>query len=411
MPKAILLLLAAGLLAVVPGPAAASGAGAIALTFNVSARAEGMGGAGVAGVWGGDTNLWANPALLAFRPGVRYATMHSQLAAGLADDIFIDKQELTLGYAGLGLLYGRSPLDHVYLDMGTQQATDENGDPTGEFASWERSRAWGLGLGATQVLDRFAGTRLNGWFDLAGGVVWRDFEDQLALGGMLTEGSGGAEASSRDWGWVARVTPVNTLARSAALGRLPVGLVVEGSYGRAKQNDTEDFLVRVDVDQSDPLPTAYVSGWAVHAAVVPADGLLAGLPDLVASSLSPLFAWTYSEQVVEPGYLWTGDDYVYAHDESGRYDEDSRGHEFAFLNLLYVRRGHLTVAWGEIDAATRGWGVNLQAGRYGGVRYDRARVPQATGLPEVERSGWHFWVDAAALLARDRTPATAAGRE
>ena len=176
--------------------AAGSGASAISLSFNTSPRAEGMGGAGVATVWGGDTNLWANPALLAFRPGVRYGTMHSQLAKGLTDDIFIDKKELTLNHAGLGLLYARAPMDHVFLNMGTQQGTDENGNATGEFQSWMRSRSWGLGVGVAQVLEHFDFADLNGWFDVAGGVIWRDFEDRLAPDDVLQDATTGGVATA-----------------------------------------------------------------------------------------------------------------------------------------------------------------------------------------------------------------------
>ncbi|MBE0565252.1 MAG: hypothetical protein IH621_04780 [Krumholzibacteria bacterium] len=400
MPVRLILLLAVGLLAVVPGRAGAAGAGAIALTFNVSARAEGMGGAGVAGVWGGDTNLWANPALLAFRPGVRYSTMHSQLVAGLADDIFIDKQELTLGYAGFGLLYGRSPLDHVFLDMGTQQGTDESGNPTGTFQSWEKSQAWGVGAGLTQLLDAFAGTSLERWFDLAGGVVWRSFEDHLAPAASIQDpqGGGSGEASSRDLGWVARVTPLDTRTMVPDLADSPVGLVLEAAYGKAKQNDTEEFIVHVDADQADPLPTAYVSGWSSRVAFVPGGDLTAGLPPAVRDAVTSLFTWNYAEQTIEPGYIWTGSDYVYEHDESGLRDVDSRGHEFSFLNVLFLRRGHYTDAAGGIDAPTTGWGLNLPVRRFGGVRYDKATVPQARGLPTVDRSGWHLWVDVVAIL-------------
>ncbi len=375
--------------------------GAIALTFNTSARAEGVGGAGVANVWGGDTDVWANPALLAFRPGVRFGTMHSQLAVGLADNIFIDKQELTLGYAGIGVLYGGAPLQHVHLDMGLQQGVDENGQPTGTFQAWEKTRAWGVGVGLTQVLDHLRGTDVNSWFDVAGGVVWRRFEDRLAPDAAVQDstGGGGARASSHDLGWVARFTPVNTLERGGGLRDAPVGLVLEASYGWAKQNGTDDFLRYPDTDQSDPLPTAYVKGWSVHAELVSGREPADGLPWLLRGSFSPLFAWTYSSQTIEPGTLWNGSEYVYEHDTSGLRDEESHGHEFVFLNVLYLRRGHVTMTYGGIDDDTTGWGVNLQAGRFGGVRYDKATVPQATGLPKVERSGWHLWVDLAAILA------------
>ncbi len=48
--------------------------------------------------------------------GVGYHDFHSQLAVGLANDIFLDARELTVAYGGIGLQYGWSPLD-TYRDM------------------------------------------------------------------------------------------------------------------------------------------------------------------------------------------------------------------------------------------------------------------------------------------------------
>jgi len=76
---------------------AASGAGAINMSVNTSARANGMGNAGVAVAWDQDTNHWANSGLLAFRPGIHYRSFEAELAEGLAEDIRLTNKELTLG--------------------------------------------------------------------------------------------------------------------------------------------------------------------------------------------------------------------------------------------------------------------------------------------------------------------------
>jgi len=380
----------------------AAGAGAVALQFNTSARASGMGGAGVANVWGGDTNVWANPALLAFRPGVRYSHMYSQLVPDLADDIEIDTQELTFGYAGIGLLYALAPFDHVYLDMGEQTITDENGQEIGTFSSWEKSRSFGLGVGVTQVTDRFFDTQLNRWFDVGLGYVWRKYEDRLAPDAVIQDSGGGAtgEASSHDYGLVAQATPLNTLTHFKKTADLPVGFVAEATYGWAKTNATDEYIVHVDQDQSDPMPTAYQEGWAVRAAVIPGRDFMNVFPDLLRESLTPLFAWTYSEQTEVPGYVWRDNHYVYDRDDNEQHHVKMRGTELLFLNLVYLRKGHYRDPLGQIDDGTVGWGVNLQVGRLGGFRYDNATVPQATGLDKVEREGWHVWVDVMAILER-----------
>jgi len=158
---------------------AGSGAGAISLSFNTSARAEGMGGAGVAVPWGGNTNHWANPALLAFRPGVQYLDFRTELAEGLADDIFLTSRELTVGGYGVTFLLGRGPVDGVFLDMGSQEATDENGMPIGVFQSYMMSEHWGLSLDAAQVGEMIFGKpkgAFTRYVSLSFGYVWKDFK-------------------------------------------------------------------------------------------------------------------------------------------------------------------------------------------------------------------------------------------
>jgi len=188
--RALFLILSFLLLPVVAH--AAYGAGAISLQFNTSARDAGMGNTGVATVWGGDVNVWANPAMLAFRPGLRYGTMHSKLAEGFAENIYIDKKELTFGAYGVGLLFADGPIDHVHLDLGEQTGTG-------------------------------------------------------------------------------------------------------------------------------------------------------------------------TQQTSVPGYAWTGDRYVYERDESGFFDEETWGYEVSLLNLLHIRRGHVSAPWGDIDGDTEGWQYRVDA--------------------------------------------------
>ena len=103
---------------------------------------------------------------------------------------------------------------------------------------------------------------------------------------------------------------------------------------------------------------------------------------LKASGINPLVSLGKSEQWIEPGFVWDihKEEYVYERDTSGRFDEKNEGWELGIGNVFYIRRGHRTENIGEfwaIDGDTEGWGLNLQAGRYGGFRFDQATVPQA----------------------------------
>jgi hypothetical protein len=393
---------AAFMILLAPGSATAvSGAGAINLTWNTSARAEGMGSAGCGVPWGADTNHWANPGLLAFRPGVNYLHYEAEIAAGVADDIELTNDELTLQAYGVTLLWSRSPFDGNYLDMGDQVAVDESGNVVSEFGSYMQAESWGLGFDVVPLLDRLLHHE-DPWSRYAAvgvGYVRRDFEDYLAPDNLVGPGGGRAQGSASDKGIAIRITPVQMDDFSDTFGlRAGVGL------GWSVLADTDEFIRHVDADQSDPFPRAFVTGWSVHAALTLSPTVRArperSLGRVLLEAVDPLLSFTLTGQTIKPGFKWTGEDYVYERDSSGRYDEDGAGWEIGLANILFLRGGNVTADYADIDDSTSGWGLNLQAGRMGGFRYDHATVPQAAGLPEVERKGWSIWVDPLEIFGR-----------
>jgi len=122
-----------------------------------AAYAPSASGAGVGLAWDANSNHWANPALLAFRPGIQYLDFSSNPAEGLADDILLTSKELTLGAYGVTLLFGTGPVDGVYLDGGEQQATDEYGNPAGTIHTYMKSEHWGIGVDFVQLAEIIMG--------------------------------------------------------------------------------------------------------------------------------------------------------------------------------------------------------------------------------------------------------------
>ena len=74
------------------------------------------------------------------------------------------------------------------------------------------------------------------------------------------------------------------------------------------------------------------------------------------------------------------------------YEETGSGWELGLANIFYLRRGHYEAPYVPLEGDTEGWGLNFQLGRMGGVRYDKATVPSAEGLPDEERETWSVWV-------------------
>jgi hypothetical protein len=399
------------LVAIILAAAAAAqpGAGAVNLAINTSPRAEALGGAGAALPWDGNPAHWANPALLGFRRGIHYLDFRSELARGLADDILLTNKELVLGAFGVGLLIAQGPLDGNYLDMGIQQATDENGELVGEFESYMKSESWGLSLDAVEAAELVLGKGRGAWSryaSLSGGIVWKEFEDMLAPDSILQDGLGGGSGrgNCRDQGWMIRVTPLNLGFAGDRLGDGLLGIAIGGAYGAATLNKTDEFIVHVDADQADPFPTAHVKAWSLRLAVPWTENarrdLNAASAGILGDMLDPFLSFTVTRQKIEPGIRWVDETeaWVYERDTSGIYDEKGWGWEVGLANVLYLREGRLEVPYGDVDGATRGWGLNLQAGRFGGFRYDAATVPQARGLPTVDRRTWSVWVDPVAIF-------------
>jgi phage-related minor tail protein len=57
------------------------------------------------------------------------------------------------------------------------------------------------------------------------------------------------------------------------------------------------------------------------------------------------------------------------------------------------RGGQVSDRGGGVEGSTSGWGAGFAFEGAAGFRYDRATVPQASGLPRVKRKAWTFFVD------------------
>jgi hypothetical protein len=428
--KSIVACLAGAFLIGIAGAAlAGSGAGAIVLSFDKSARSEGMGGATTAVNWTDDPNVWANPALLGYHRGLRYQHFHSQLLPGLADNVDIDSDRVTLGAYGVGFLYAGKPFGRVggdYLDMGQQQGTDQNGNVTETFHSYMKADSWGVGVSLAQVADAIAGLDaptqpgvagkggrgLARYGDIALGWTHKRFEDALTPDAAMQDATSGGTgtATMSDWGLLLSATPYNSITNAGQVPALdevlsPLGgLRLDLSYGWSDLNYNNARIVHVDADQSDPAPRAHRSGFAIRGALGVPEAVRVAMEDaglgLVTESLSPLVSYSESWDRSTPWYRWEQTEYVPGANPEER--EILRGRELVLANIIYLRRGHVKADYGDIDGATSGWGLGFRLADIAGFRYDRAEVPQAQGLPNVRRTGYTVFVDGVAIWQRLR---------
>ncbi len=311
---------------------AGSGAGAINLSFPIGARYNALGESGTA-LSQDVTAIWWNPAGLGFLPQRPKQhdvhIMQSSLAAGLAEDIGL----YWGGYATPMGDHGALGFAINYLDMGEQEGMDENQQPTGTF------RSYMFAISATY------GVRVSRNLGLGLGVKY--FRDHLADDQILQDKKGGSgDSFGVDLGLLWKVPSIRS------------------NIGLAVANLGPD-IVHVDGDQSDPMPRKATLGIAFSAYHSEYMGVL-----LVSDYLVPL-------------YTWEGNDYGFGLESDQA--EYGFGVEWNYLRSLFVRFGYKSADYGDINDTTFGFGVDMERWVGQAMTFDFASVPQAKGLPKVNR--------------------------
>jgi len=326
-------LLAVALTGALAAQALASGAGAISLTFPIGARYNSMGEAGTA-LSQDATAIWWNPGGLAFLPQRPeqhdVQIMQSSLAAGLASDIAL----YWLGYATPMGNHGALGFAINYLDMGTQEATDETGQVKGTFSSYEVSFNATYGVQVSRTLGVGLGVKY--------------FRDKLAPSDIIQDprGNGSGDSFGVDLGLLWKVPAI----------RSNIGLAV---------SNLGPDITHVDQAQSDPMPRKATLGIAYSVYHSEAMGLL-----LVGDYLVPLYKWKDNDY----GFGLETSQAVYG-----------GGLEWNYLRSLFIRFGYKNDDTGDIKDTTWGFGVDLDRWVGQPIIFDFAQVPQASGLDRVNR--------------------------
>jgi hypothetical protein len=358
--------------------------GAQSTFLDPSIAAAGMGRAGSAVFWGEFPNGWANPALLGYHQGVRYAYGSNQLIPSLAEDLTFKSHEITIGYGGLGISLAGKPIEalgHLRLDYGPSELTDVNGNPIGTYDSYEQIDQFGVGLNVMETfatIQRLTGhepSTLSRLVDLSIGHTWKTVTIDLAP--VLSSNPGRGEVSQRDFGALLRVTPIDGFPRDAsgAGTGLAWRLQVAAAYAARNYADTatgSDFVTFVDEEQ-------LIGGSA---------RLSARLPVADEGGI-----WNFVEPTLALGLTVESANYYGGDTKLKGYDITRAGEELALLETLYLRHGDMYYDAGDQTYETFGVGVRLRYKKMIGFTYDWAQVPQGVFFGNVGRQGVTFFVD------------------
>jgi hypothetical protein len=366
---------------------AQSASGAQSTFLDPSLVSSGMGRAGAAVFWGDDPNDWSNPAALGFHEGFRYSYQRTQLVPDLADDVYFTSRRLTVGVGGIGVSVAGKPFDDVgglRLDYGKSVATDEEGNPVGEFSSLERIRQLAVGVNVLELAGSVMGLvgmeapGLGRRVDLSLGHAWKSVEVDLVPAFVTMDWRAGrGETKEMDRGALLRVTLTDPVREGDHEG---ARFKAEAALGFSQRNYDDARISYIDEDQADPVTEERLYGVSAR--------LTTQLP-------SPRSGWIWD--ILSPAISW-GATY-----EQARYYDDGKEHggipvnrigqEINLLGLLSLRQGYVDDERGTIHDLTWGIGVGIQYRGALGARFDWAQVPQSDFLDDVERSGFTVFLD------------------
>ncbi|MCH8012323.1 MAG: PorV/PorQ family protein [Candidatus Marinimicrobia bacterium] len=203
---------------------AVSEAAAIFLLISPGARAGGMGEAQVAVANDAYASYW-NPAGLAFLPGREIALMHVNWLPNLVSDMYYEFIAFRQHVPSLGTLGGHI----IYLNLGEQQRTDEQGNPLGTFTSFMFAMTGSYGANISD--------------NAAIGLNVKIMHQKLAeLGAGAEKGKGKSTDFAFDVGY---------LHKELWTPRLDIGLTITNIGPKVSF---------IDEAQADPMPTNFTFG-------------------------------------------------------------------------------------------------------------------------------------------------------
>ena len=133
-------------------------------------------------------------------------------------------------------------------------------------------------------------------------------------------------------------------------------------------------------------------GWSAHFALHPVDfdhELENAHLGWLARSVSPMMSF---------GVAWEDQTEHFPSGTGSPGESDKHGWEATLLNIVSFRGGHVSNPDGGVTGSTSGWGAGFAFEGAAGFRYDRATIPQTSGLTRLKRKAWSFFVDPVRVL-------------
>lgn len=345
MKKLILLSL---LVLLVSGLAASSRFAGLFTTFNNSAADLAFGNeSGTANIWNtSPLSVWSNPAKLGYHNGFAWGFSDDQWLEEYFDNMYHTSSYISVGWKGIGIMLpmlSRQSKFGTVMDYGEQVETDEDGNETNSFDSYESSTKYAIGVNLLQFSSNFLRQDdlefLQYYGELSIGYNYNKIAVNIYSSGN-TEGNPESKAISHSsgLGMIARISPFNKHNAQDKIYKLDL------TAGVYYLNPEKTVISFGNEEQSDPLY------WGTNTA-------LSGKLSLNLSTFQEL------KQTIINDFTKNFFSVYYSRDNT-HYGEKSNpsswcsGVEFSLCDIFSYRIGQSDSSAGR-DTDSSGFGINL----------------------------------------------------
>lgn len=347
------------------------------LSFEPSSinRAMGGGVTGVANIWHNNPlTVYTNPAVSAFQEGLSYGYSKDKWGdIPELSDMYYNSSMLTYGYKGMAIMlpgYNASDKFGITFDQGMQELMNSNGDPIGEYHSYDHATTFGFALNPCENYRSLAASQ-PAWLeyvDLAIGANYIDVHSELASSFGMPEQIVKADTRSINVGGIARLNYCydNTLG-------------VEAVYGLSHFNVEDNEISYIEAEQVDPVWSHRNQGFALGVSVK-AEKLAAQFIPEQFRFFDNLLTFRFLNAKLDP--LYNTDERI-----------TGSGIEIGFLDTFFIRNGQYDDDTGEINGGTSGYGINLHYHNLVGFCYNYAETPGGGLFPTQKSDDYSVNID------------------
>lgn len=344
---------------------------------------------GTANIWNtSPLSVWSNPAKLGYHNGFAFGYSYDPWFDEIPHfdfDMHHQSSYISYGWNGIGILLPvPSAKSHwgTVMSYGEQTQIDSLGNVIGTFESYDACSKFAIGINTIEFISNFINNEsfrsLQCYGDLSIGYNYDKIISDLAPEGTGSSGigiRGLGKSHSSGYGLIGRISPLNKLNAASKFYRLDL------TAGIYYLNDERTEISYINESQSDNMPygtrSAFSGKFSIDLSIIPEMD-----NENIRCFMDNIFSVYYSQDNAQYGEKNESNPSVWG-----------EGIEFAFFDIVYIRKGQYVDRAGEVIGDTDGFGINFNYKDIIQFQFNKTEFPAGELQNKQEKTDYMFRID------------------